>query len=127
MFKFLDSKFLKCAILIATTLGCSLAARATTVAIPVHVWAEGNVKNGLSVSGTFLESSPGANDGYETVSQPGSGNLIADLGNVNAEPGRSYQVMIGGSGQFSGGALNVVPPPGFYAEIEEIVRNRYLT
>lgn len=120
-------KFLHWVILVAAGLSGSLTVRATTVSVPVHIWADGAAGNGLSVSATFLESAPGAADGYEAVTQPGSGSLTADLGNVNAEPGRGYQVMIGGGGWFYGGALNVVPPPGFYAEIEGVVRNRYLT
>lgn len=124
---FFPTRFLRWAILFAAGWSFSIAAWATTVAIPVHIWADGAAGNGLSVSGTFLESAPGANDGYETVTQPGSGSITADLGNVNAEPGRGYQVMIGGGSWFYGGALNVVPPPGFYAEIEGVVRNRYMT
>ena len=35
--------------------------------------------------------------------------------------------MIGGGATLSNGAINVVAPPGFYAEVEGIVRNRYPT
>ena len=114
----------------AAVFAASLAATAlaqATVFVPVHIWVAGNAGNGLSVNGTFLESTPGANDGDAAATAAGSGQLTADLGTVRAGPGTTYQIMIGGSGTLSAGEINVAPPPGFYAVIEGFTRNRMTT
>lgn len=104
---------------------CTLA-RATPVAVPVNIWAEGTGASGgsLTAEGSFLESAPGANDGDVSDPKTGTGALVSDLGAVRAEPGRAYVVTLLGS-NVTGVTLNVAPPPGFFAEIERVVRNRY--
>lgn len=114
------------AILVACALGFATTAHAT-VYVPTRVWVSGTVSDGLRAYGTFSDSAPGANDGYQIDEKTGSGLLTADLGTVLFEPGRTYAITIGGNGTIQDGEINVAPPPGYYAEIEQTYRNRKLT
>lgn len=114
------------AILLACALGFATTAHAT-VYVPTRVWVSGTVSDGLRAYGTFSDSAPGANDGYQIDEKTGSGLLTADLGTVLIEPGRTYTITIGGNGTIQDGEINVAPPPGYYAEIEQTYRNRKLT
>src|SRR5438045_3469543 len=63
----------------------------------VRIWSEGGENSDdegeteLTLSGTFLPSSPGATDGYKvaTLESPGGWNRT-DLGVVRVEPGKTY-------------------------------------
>ncbi len=112
------SRFLR---LVPLAFVLSAALRATEdppVGVAVKIYARGS---SVSASGTFLESSPGANDGYTSAPSGATAILGGAAGYVRVEPGKSYTVSVGGSGT---NELNVVSPPGYRVLMDHLLRSR---
>lgn len=90
------------------------------VGVAVKIYAH-NPAGTANLSGTFLGSSPGANDGY--ASAAGETAILGSQGYVRLEPGKSYTVSAGGGG-WETRELNVVAPPGYRVVMNNFIRTR---
>lgn len=102
------------------------------VGVAVKIYAKGAVSSApsdLTVSGTFLPTSPTANDAYEerTATATTSGaTLVAMLGAqgyVRVEPGKCYTVTVNGPA-VGNGELNIVAPAGYRVILDHMERSR---
>ena len=103
------------------------------VGIPVQISASGQTDNNsnqynygqLILSGTFLPSSPTANDGYHYVASPqypAHGAIFtATLGTVRIEPGKSYT--FSAYNAEGSGNVTVIAPPAYRVILNNMERN----
>jgi RHS repeat-associated protein len=100
------------------------------VKIWTHAYMEGD-SGQLEVSGSFLESSPGANDGDAWNSALFDENsasnevdvVLGDQGYVRVEPAKTYSINVGGE-NMAAGALNIIAPPGYRVVMDNMMRTR---
>jgi RHS repeat-associated protein len=102
------------------------------VGIAVKIYAKGTaatVPADLTVSGTYLPSTPTANDAYQTKTATATAygsTLVAVLGAqdyVRVESGKSYSVTVNGPNVTSG-ELNIVAPAGYRVILDHMERSR---
>lgn len=95
------------------------------VAVRMFVRSIGTYSSTVSASGTFLESYPGAGDGY--VSTSATGHKVPAIlgldGYVRVEPGKSYTLALGNT-VYENAEFQIIAPPGYRAVIDGVVRSR---
>ncbi len=134
-------KNLRSQVLRGLAIGCVLVAflsprleaqvESAPLGVAVKIYARGQGAGGsVSLSGTFLESAPGAADGYASQSGSAGGApnyyALAVLGTgsyVRVEPGKSYIVSVAGSVS-TNRELNVMAPPGYRVVMDNLERTR---
>jgi len=85
----------------------------------------GTYSSTVSASGTFLESYPGAGDGYASTSVNGHKvpAILGLDGYVRVEPGKSYTLALGNT-VYENAEFQIITPPGYRAVIDGVVRSR---
>ena len=104
------------------------------VGVAVKIWARGTAfpdgdDGGVTLSGTFLSSAPGANDGAASASISSTtwgdplSVVLGSSGYVRVEPDKVYSLDVTGW-NFYGGEVNIVAPPGYRVRMDNILRSR---
>lgn len=105
------------------------------VGVAVKIWARGTGyfdegdNAGVSLSGTFLPSSPGAGDAYASASNSTDsyGNSVVTTlgapGFVRVEPFKAYTLAASGWNLYDG-EINIVAPPGYRVVMDQMIRSR---
>jgi len=104
--------------------------------IAARIWAVGNITSGqpgdLSLSGTYLHPDPsvgGTQYRSASTSTSSGGTLTTNLGTatnsiVRVEPGKVYQLIVGGQ-NLGSTQIYIIPPPGYRTLIDGIVRTSF--